>query len=417
MGRVCLGIAFVLLTLGPRSAAAAAPDPTGFGHLLDDARLQQLGEKIFFDEDLSRPAGQSCAVCHGLEAGWTGPDDAINRGSGVYEGARKGRFGNRKPTTAAYATWSPPLHLSAEGFVGGNFWDGRATGCLLGNPAADQAQGPFLNPLEQNLPDARQLVQKICTGSYGRMFQELSNAIWKKPSICKPAHTDLAFAIVAWAIAAFEHSAKVSPFDSKYDAYLAGKAQLSDEERRGLDLFNAKAKCFECHPGNRGPGGQPPLFTDFTYDNLGIPPNPDNPFYKMAKPFNPQGKRWVDPGLAEALAGMPQYAMLADAQRGKHRVPTLRNVDRRPGAGFTKAFGHNGYFKSLEAFVHFYNTRDVLPDCARIEKPVAGQNCWPAPEARENLNKDELGDLKLTPEEEQALAVFLRTLSDGFSEN
>ena len=59
---------------------------------------------------------------------------------------------------------------------------------------------------------------------------------------------------------------------------------------------------------------------------------------------------------------------------GKHKVPTLRNVDLRNGPeGFVKAFGHNGYFKSLEEIVHFYNTRDV---------PGAGWNGepWPEPE-------------------------------------
>jgi cytochrome c peroxidase len=407
--------AVAILTTGLQPARAEPPDPTGLGHLFNDSRLQQLGEKIFFDKNLSRPKGQSCADCHAPEVGWTGPDGKVNSGYGVYPGAVKGRFGNRKPTTAAYATWSPPLHLTADGFVGGNFWDGRATGCLLGNPAADQAQGPFLNPLEQNLPNARRVVEKICRGKYGQTFRALSQDIWKNSSICKIGHTDLAYAVVAWAVAAFEHSSKVSPFSSKYDAFLAGKARLTDEEKRGMDLFNGKAQCSKCHPGNKDTQGQPPQFTDFTYDNLGIPANPENPFYNVAKKFNPLGIKWVDPGLAGTLESLPQYAMLAAEHRGKHRVPTLRNVDLRPNAEFVKAFGHNGFFKSLEAIVHFYNTRDALPDCARIVKPAPGQNCWPAPEVGKNLNKDELGDLKLTPKEEKALVTFLKTLSDGYS--
>ena len=418
MGKISLvsvlGI-LAILVLGLQPAQAGPPDPSGLGHLFDDARLQQLGEKIFFDENLSRPKGMSCAACHGPEVGWSGPDEAVNLEDGIYEGALKGRFGNRKPPSAAYATWSPPLHLTEDGFVGGNFWDGRASGYLLGNPAADQAQGPFLNPLEHNLPNGRQVLMKICQGKYGKSFRKVSMDIWNNAAICKKGHTKLAFSIVAWAIAAFEHSSKVSPFSSKYDAYLAGKAQLSEEEKRGMDLFNAKAKCFECHPGTKGSEGQPPLFTDFTYDNLGFPPNKKNPFYGLPKKFNAKGKKWVDPGLADTLASLPQYAMLAAEHLGKHRVPTLRNVDLRPKPDFVKAFGHNGAFRSLEAVVHFYNTRDVLPYCAQTPKPDSGQNCWPAPEVRENLNKDELGDLKLTAEEEKALVIFLKTLSDGYS--
>ena len=80
-------------------------------------------------------------------------------------------------------------------------------------------------------------------------------------------------------------------------------------------------------------------------------------------------------------------------------MPTLRNVDARPSASFVKAYGHNGYFKSLEEIVHFYNTRDV---------PGAG---WPAPEYAANMTS-EVGNLGLTPAEEEAIAAFLKTLTD-----
>jgi len=91
-------------------------------------------------------------------------------------------------------------------------------------------------------------------------------------------------------------------------------------------------------------------------------------------------------------------------------------VDLRPDPGFVKAFGHNGYFKSLEGIVHFYNTRDVLPTCpgAYTEAQALAANCWLAPEVPENVNVDELGDLGVTPEEEAAIVAFLKTLSDGY---
>ena len=103
---------------------------------------EQLGKAIFFDQNLSINQNQACAACHGPEAGLTGPIEAINAAGAVYEGSIPGRFGNRKPPSAAYATLSPVLYMDKKGlFVGGNFWDGRATGEKLGNPAADQAQG------------------------------------------------------------------------------------------------------------------------------------------------------------------------------------------------------------------------------------------------------------------------------------
>ena len=113
---------------------------------------EQLGKKLFFDTNLSTPPGQSCATCHGPEVGWVGPDSEINEATAVYPGAMKPRFGNRKPPTAAYAGMSPKLHRDEDDtFIGGMFWDGRASGWEIGDPLAEQAMGPFLNPLEQNI--------------------------------------------------------------------------------------------------------------------------------------------------------------------------------------------------------------------------------------------------------------------------
>jgi cytochrome c peroxidase len=384
---------------------------SGLGYLLNNQKLQLLGEKLFFDQRLSAPVGQSCASCHGAEAGFSGPDSIVNKEAAVYQGAKKNRFGNRKPTTAAYATMVSKFSHGPDGFTGGNFWDGRATGFKLGNPAADQALGPFMNPLEQNLKSAKDVVKKVCKGPYKQLFIELGYEFWQVKNICKSKKYDLGFSIVGIAVAAFEHSDKVSPFTSKYDYYLQGKAQLSIEEKEGLELFEGKGKCNECHP-SRMDNGLLPLFTDHTYDNLGLPANPKNPFYKAAKKYNPKGSKWKDPGLYETVHGMHQYQMKAAKTLGLHRVPTLRNVDKRPEPGFIKAFGHNGVFKSLEEIVHFYNTRDTLPKCGDSGKP--GVDCWPTAEIGQNINTEELGDLKLTPEEEKAIVTFMKTLSDGY---
>ena len=385
--------------------------------ILNDADLQILGEKIFFDRTLSNPSGMSCATCHDSHAGWSGPDRAINQAGNIYTGAISSRFGKRKPNSAAYATYAPVLHTRLEDgdilFVGGNFWDGRATGCLLGNPAADQAQQPFLDPVEQNLKDAAEVVQRIEKSAYAKEFARICEYMGLDKTLDEQSQIQLKFGYIGLALAAFQNSSKVNAFDSKYDAYLRGKVQLTTQEKRGLKIFEEKGKCAECHPNKLSDRKELPLFTDFTYDNLGIPANPDNPWYRMDKSINSLGKDWIDEGLGGFLKTQPQYASLARANLGKHRVPTLRNVDKRPDTGFAKRYGHNGYFSDLQSIIHFYNTRDVQP----FNKGVAGLDAkgkWPKPEVLENVNKDEMGDLKLTQQEEHDLLAFLKTLNDGY---
>jgi len=349
-------------------------------------KTEKLGQSLFFDRHLSQPAGVACASCHSSTVGWTGSDQAVNLTGAVYPGAVDTRFGNRKPPTAAYAGDSPILHYvdSTTGWVGGMFWDGRATGATLGDPLAEQAQGPFLNPLEQNNPSAAAVVAKVQVSNYAHLFKR----VWGRDIF---NHTTSAYVAIARSIAAFERSPKVSAYSSKYDAYLAGRATLTKAEKNGMKLFTGKANCSNCHV--------PPLFTDYSYDNLGIPKNPLNPFYSEPGP-NPLGAAWVDLGLGGYLKSASFAASVYEPQLGKFKVPTLRNVAKRPYPTFVKAYGHNGYFKSLWAIVHFYNTRDVMP--------------WPAPEVAANVNTTELGNLGLTRHQENDIVAFLGTLSDGY---
>jgi cytochrome c peroxidase len=344
---------------------------------------QLLGKHLFFDTNLSEPPGESCATCHAPSVGYTGPNSAINAAGAVYEGAVAGRFGNRKPPAAAYAGDSPLLHFDGDTWVGGMFWDGRATGAMLGDPLAEQALGPFLNPLEQNVPDSASMVARVQASSYASLFA----------AQCPGTDTYELYVCMGRAIAAYERSVEVSPYTSKYDYWLEGKAKLTGQEDLGRKLFFGKAKCSGCHV--------PPNFTDFTYDNLGVPKNPLNPFYSEPD-WNPLGAAWVDEGLGGYLKAMGYPASVYEEAMGKFKVPTLRNVDLRPNKNVVKAYGHNGYFKSLYQIVHFYNTRDV---------PWAN---WPAPEVAANVNTTELGNLKLTVGEELAIVQFLRTLSDGY---
>jgi cytochrome c peroxidase len=354
--------------------------------------IQALGKAIFFDTDLSTPTGMACAACHGPEVGFTGPVSETNSGTVVYPGAIPTRFGNRKPPSAAYGGESPVLHLEKQGkdmlFVGGMFWDGRATGWELGDPLAEQARGPFLNPVEQNNASKDVVVQKIHQSSYTSLFEQVYGpGVWND--------VEDAYNKAAKAISAYEQSSEVNPFTSKYDYSLKGQAKLTQEERKGFSLFMGKAGCNGCHPA----AGPKALFTDFTYDNLGIPKNPDNPFYTMPPEINPAGTNWIDLGLGGFLQ-QTEYSTYASDNIGRQKVPTLRNVDKRPDPGFVKAYGHNGFFKSLKEIVHFYNTRDV--------------EAWPPPEVPATVNTAELGDLGLTSEEEDAIVAFLGTLSDGY---
>ncbi len=370
---------------------------------------EQLGKNIFFDK-ISAPDWMACANCHAPSVGYTGALPGINKNGSVYRGADPHRFGNRKPPSAAYATFSPVFHFDAEEglFEGGNFWDGRATGEVLGNPSADQALGPFLNFVEQNNLEKLAVLKQIAKSKYAWLWEE----VWEEPiKYSTNEEIDKNYGRVGLSIAAFEGSSEVNSFTSKFDYYKKEMVELTKEEEMGMALFNDenKGKCFLCHPSEPDSDHEPnyALFTDFTFDNLGVPKNPKNPFYAMDKVYfsdgsaiNPEGENWIDKGLGGFLATRSEWSAMADENMGKHKVPTLRNVGKKPGNGYIKAYMHNGVFKSLKEVVHFYNTRDV--------------EVWPAPEVPENVNNDELGNLGLTDEEENAIVAFLNTLSDGY---
>jgi cytochrome c peroxidase len=392
---------------------------------------EELGKQLFFDKDLSTPAGQSCAACHSPETGWTGPVAKINAHGAVYPGAVHTLFGNRKPPSSAYGGDSPVLNFDNIGqtWVGGMFWDSRATGKTLGDPLAEQAQGPFLNPLEQNNKDAKAVCDKVSESEYAGLFEK----VWGKGSLDCANDVKGTYERIARSIAAYERSSEVSQFNSKYDEYLQTcveklgiskkddcligngdkktldpKNKLTHQEWNGLQLFMAPTSnngtkgpgeggnCVACHP--------PPLFTDFTHDNLGVPKNPENPFYNMPSIYNPDGKNFIDYGLGGFLKTYDPAAYLPEL--GRQKVPTLRNVDKRPYPGFVKDYSHNGFFKSLDEIVHFYNTRDVQ---GAGWKGVP----WPSPEVPDTVNKHELGNLGLSSKDETAIVAFMKTLTDG----
>jgi cytochrome c peroxidase len=417
-------------------------------------QLEVLGKAMLYDKQLSVNRNEACAFCHMPEAGFAGPVSELNRTTGAYPGSVRTRFSNRKPQTHSYAALSPVLHYNPgqDDLVGGNFWDMRATGRRLGNPAAEQAEGPPTNPVEMALPDSACAVYRASQRPYRGLFE----AVWGAQAfaITWPAdvdqvcdtpgpprggvlpvrldpvargHANATFDQMAESIASYEASAEVTAFTSKYDAVQAGKATFTPQEQHGYDLFRGKAQCNTCH--RDGGPGEDPLFTDFTASNIGTPANPRLPYYAEnsadARGYvaNSAGASYVDPGVAGFLAEKnllshpsavdQRWRKLEAGDTGRFQVPTLRDVDKRPYPEFVKAYGHNGYFLSLKEIVHFYNTRDVLPRC-RAGDPGEGTTCWPAPESTANMNTKRVGRLGLSDADEDAIVSFMQTLSDGY---
>lgn len=420
-GSLCRRLAAAAcLSLLPLAAIAGPPGQPPL------TPIETLGQALFFDK-ISEPGRMSCATCHAPRTGWTSPFAGINRHGAVVPGAIRQRTGNRKPPTVAYASFSPNFTLdAATGRArGGIFWDGRATGEVLGTAVADQASRPFLNHVEMNNDDETAVCRQVATAAYAPLFI----AVWGTLDCASPAAARLAFERVARSIAAFEASPAVNPFASKFDRVVSGAASFTAEEARGRTLFEGAGQCTICHRLS-ATAEQPSLFTNFGFANIGTPRNPENPFYGMDDVFlddgtaiNPDGRAFVDLGLGGFLRTRADGAAFAAANDGRHRTPTLRNVDARPGPGFPKAYGHNGYFKSLKALVHFYNTRDVKPVCAdpfTSERQALAAACWPQAEvpgtvfAAGNTGND-IGNLGLSDADEDAIVAFMRTLSDADS--
>ncbi len=331
--------------------------------------MEQLGNKLYFDANLSTPPGRACSGCH---LPWTGFVDP-NSGFGTSIGSLPDRWGNRNDNPSAYAASIPAFQLdpvSGE-YMGGLFWDGRA------DSLEDQAKGPPLNPLEMNNADSAEIAVKLRQASYAGMFAQ----VFGPGALDDP---DVAFDNMAKAIAAFERTVLFNQFTSKFDAYRNGRAQLSTQEARGLNLFEGKGGCAQCHTSTPAADGTPALFTNFRYVNLGVPRNSANPFYGVSSEFNPDGRNWIDLGLGGRL-GDP-------SQNGKFRVPSLRNV------ALTMPYMHNGVFRTLRDAVRFHNTRDL--------------GGWAPPEVPANVTPL-VGNLGLTDQEVADIVAFLWTLTDG----
>jgi cytochrome c peroxidase len=319
----------------------------------------------------------------------------------------------------------------------------QAYGGFIG-PVADQALGPFPNDVEQNVPDGNDHglpgAEAVCRHVELAQYTELFEKAWDEKIDCD-TEPDISFKRIALAIAAWQHSDEVNSFSSKRDqgqrnpssgVLILPFTSLTDQENLGHDLFYGRndsglnkgngglpknANCAACHNNFRGTsaGNEPEqLYTDFAYHHIGLPANFDS------ENFDP------DDGDAGALAHTNPQAVFDPANpnatpfAGHVKTPTLRNVDKRRGNGFPKAYMHNGYFKTLEQIIHFYNTSTLLRDdvacpAGTTAAQAMTRNCWPAPEfdtPNQAGNFGLLGNLGLTADEEAALVAYVKTLTD-----
>jgi cytochrome c peroxidase len=349
---------------------------------LEELGLEELGEALFHDQDLSLNRTQACASCHAPEMGFSDPRPSARGAFSLGDDGHS--LGNRNAPTASYAGFIPPFQKNADGaWIGGLFWDGRA------RDLEEQAGGPPLNPVEMGLPDKAVLVQRLREKpAYQAAFAGLFS-----PDVLQDP--DRGFAAMTAAIAAFERSAEFAPFDSKYDRYLAGKAQFSKEEELGRTLFFSDqfTNCNQCHQLRQSPMDAQETFSDYSYHNIGVPQNP------AVQQEVGLAADYVDDGL------LANPAVTDPAERGKFRTPTLRNV------AVTGPYMHNGVFQDLRSVVLFYNRYNSKAAAAQIN-PETGQP-WGDPMVPGTLSQKELTHGPALDERRvAALVAFLKTLTD-----
>jgi cytochrome c peroxidase len=400
---ISVGCVAVGVLVARSSAVAAEAGPTPL------SPAQELGRQLFNDVDLSISHTQACASCHVEGLAFTGnnADDPLFP---VAIGALPSLVGVRNSPTAKYTRFTPPFGFANEDGEwvpsGGQFLDGRA------DTLAAQAAGPFINPREMAMPSKASVVERIREAVYAPDFQQVFGAqIFDD--------VEQAYTAMTLAIEAFEQTDLFSPFSSKFDAVLRGEAYFTRDEARGFALFKdpEKGNCIACHVGDET--SQDPaewLFTDFTYDNLGVPRNPQIP--DNADPAFFDLGLCEQPGLeARVPAEVEDKAGLIASLCGAFKVPSLRNVAE------TAPYMHNGFFKSLRELVEFYVTRDTNPELwyPLVDGGVAKFDDLPIA-YQGNVNTSEapydrsLGEApRLSGREIDQVVEFLKTLSDGYS--
>ena len=296
----------------------------------------ELGKLLFFDTRLSGDASIACSDCHLPKDGWAFPDQ-ISRG---YPGTIHWR---NSQTVVNSAYFNKLFWVGAAKSLEGQA-PSAAKGAVAGNGEADMMEARLAF-----IPEYRKSFREI----FGDRRPKLSNA-WK-------------------AIAAFERT--LVQTDTPFDNYIRGdKKALSDQQKRGMKLFNGKANCIECHNGA--------LVSDQKFYNLGVPPSEiweDNALAQITFRYEQYAK-----GVTQEMyrtikddAGL-YYRTKEKADMGKFRTPTLRYVVHTP------PYMHNGSFFDLTEVVEFYNdgggVNEFAANKTKLLKPL-------------NLSDEEIEDL------------------------
>jgi cytochrome c peroxidase len=363
--------------------AFASFDSFGQEDAFYQEKLEDLGRALFFDVSLSRDKTQGCATCHDpAQAFIDWRDNGVRKA--VSMGGDFTSLGDRNTPTASYAAQTPAFHINNEGdYVGGMFWDGREPDLEA------QAGGPFLNPLEMQMPDKASVVARLQEHT---LFPYAFTSLFGADVF---DDVDIAYLRMTEAIAAFERTEFFSPFDSKYDRYLKGEYEPTDEEELGITLFFSEqfTNCNQCHQLQTFAESEGETFTSYKYFNIGTPVNAE------VRQLNGLGEDHIDYGLLEnPLVNNP-------TQAGKFKTSTLRNV------ALTAPYMHNGVFHDLKTVVQFYNKYNVRGPAADTN-PETGK-AWGEPEVAENLALEELesGDA-LDDRRINALVAFMNMLTD-----
>ncbi|MCW8930551.1 MAG: c-type cytochrome [Gammaproteobacteria bacterium] len=341
---------------------------------------EELGKQLYFDPNLSKNRTQSCATCHDPNNGFVDKRD-----SGVKAAVSLGddgqSLGDRSAPTASYAKYTPNFYFDKKKnkYIGGQFWDGRESN-LEG-----QAGGPPLNPIEMGMPDKQSVVKRIIENQqYMGAFKEIyGESIFE--------NYDKAYTAMTESIAAFEKTSYFSPFDSKYDRYLKGEYEMTEQEELGKSLFfsNNNTNCSTCH-ALKNEGYKQETFTNYEFHNIGVPVN------TLVRSKNGLGKAHIEHGLLN-------NPLVSDVEHdGKFKVPTLRNV------AVTAPYMHNGIFNDLRTVIIFY---DKFNNPESNINPESNKP-WATAEVEKTINKKDLKMKKLTEKKIDALVAFLKTLTD-----
>ncbi len=359
-----------------------------YGENLVYPSQEALGKALFSDVNLSAGRTQACATCHDAKNGFADPRDngfayPVSRAVSLGDDGKS--IGDRNAPSAGYARYSPSFHQREDGiYVGGQFWDGREA------DLEGQAGGPPLNPLEMGMASKMDVMIRLQENpDYVAAFtRHFGDAVFKDP--------DSAYEAMTRSIAAFERTDEFAPFDSRYDRYLKGEVQFTDQEELGRTLFFSSqfTNCNLCHQLQKIPGAAEETFTNYEYHNTGTPVN------APVRIANGGGIDAADLGL------LANPAVSDPAQAGKFKVPTLRNV------AVTGPYMHNGIFADLRTVVLFYNKFNSTADAAQIN-PETGHP-WGRTEFKNTVSTKELttgpalDDVRI-----DALVAFMKTLTDA----